>query len=407
MAKNKGICRNKKCSNPVSEFDEANALRLCDDHYKLWKRNKENRRVRNICRIISKYDKSLDREIFYGVRDAAKNKTGKRIIEDAKILHQCRASKQVRKSFHKGVLRSREWLNTQELLSRKHISVTGELFKFYIKDIIRLYCYKFLYSREYLNENAYKKRYQSDIHPRKVNVPILQLEVAWINNNCRSSDSSTDIIILPRMIRRMVVFNYTKINKQLEKLLGGIARKQTSERNKGGLYTRIKKESDFLSMDRFMVEIENIIRPERFPTSIYPVFSHSFIERELPLLNLARSQYKRAISKRVANSIFYTLQKTNVALWLYLEMFALVALIKLYTGKGFEFIKNMCVFIDYEKGIIKSTHEELLGEIKRNIQVNLKVNPDNFPELIDIYNSCFSENILSYDIQDGNFKWRS
>ncbi|HEC5200576.1 TPA: hypothetical protein R3U71_005041, partial [Escherichia coli] len=107
----------------------------------------------------------------------------------------------------------REWLNTQELLSRKHISVTGELFKFYIKDIIRLYCYKFLYSREYLNENAYKKRYQSDIHPRKVNVPILQLEVAWINNNCRSSDSSTDIIILPRMIRRMVVFNYTKINK--------------------------------------------------------------------------------------------------------------------------------------------------------------------------------------------------
>lgn len=88
-------------------------------------------------------------------------------------------------------------------------------------------------------------------------------------------------------------------------------------------------------------------------------------------------------------------------------MFALVAFIKLYTGKGFEFIKNMCVFIDYEKGIIKSTHEELLGEIKRNIQLNLKVNPDNFPELIDIYNSCFSENILSYDIQDGNFKWRS
>ena len=315
--------------------------------------------------------------------------------------------KQVRKSSHKGVLRSREWLNTQELLSRKHISVTGELFKFYIKDIIRLYCYKFLYSREYLNENAYKKRYQRDIHPRKVNVPILQLEVAWINNNCRSSDSSTDIIILPRMIRRMVVFNYTKINKQLEKVLGGIARKQTSERNKGGLYTRIKKESDFLSMDRFMVEIEKIIRPERFPTSIYPVFSHSFIERELPLLNLARSQYRRAISKRVANSIFYTLQKTNVALWLYLEMFALVAFIKLYTGKGFEFIKNMCVFIDYEKGIMKSTHEELLGEIKRNIQVNLKVNPDNFPELIDIYNSCFSENILSYDIQDGDFKWRS
>lgn len=63
-----------------------------------------------------------------------------------------------------------------------------------------------------------------------------------------------------------------------------------------------------------------------------------------------------------------------MALWLYLEMFALVAFIKLYTGKGFEFIKNMCVFIDYEKGIMKSTHEELLGEIKRNIQVNLKVN---------------------------------
>lgn len=87
---------------------------------------------------------------------------------------------------------------------------------------------------------THTKRYQRDIHPRKVNVPILQLEVAWINNNCRSSDSSTDIIILPRMIRRMVVFNYTKINKQLEKVLG-IARKQTSERNKGGLYTRIKR----------------------------------------------------------------------------------------------------------------------------------------------------------------------
>ena len=40
----------------------------------------------------------------------------------------------------------------------------------------------------------------------------------------------------------------------------------------------------------------------------------------------------------------------------------------------------MCAFIDYNNGIIKSTHEELLGEIKHNIQVNLKVNPDNFPE---------------------------
>ncbi len=123
-----------------------------------------------------------------------------------------------------------------------------------------------------------------------------------------------------------------------------------------------------------MVEIENIIKAERFPTSIYPVFSHSFIERLL-LLNLGSLQYKRAISKKV-NLIFYTLQKTNVALWLHLEMFALVAFIKLYTGKGFEFIKNMCAFIDYNNGIIKPTHEELLGEIKHNIQVNLKVNPE-------------------------------
>lgn len=84
MAKNKGICRNKKCSNPVSEFDEANALRLCDDHYKLWKRNKENRRVRNICRIISKYDKSLDREIFYGVRDADKIKRERELLRTQK-----------------------------------------------------------------------------------------------------------------------------------------------------------------------------------------------------------------------------------------------------------------------------------------------------------------------------------
>ncbi len=52
MAKNKGICRNKKCSNPVSEFDEANALRLCDDHYKLWKRNKENRRVGDAANLL-------------------------------------------------------------------------------------------------------------------------------------------------------------------------------------------------------------------------------------------------------------------------------------------------------------------------------------------------------------------
>lgn len=92
-----------------------------------------------------------------------------------------------------------------------------------------------------------------------------------------------------------------------------------------------------------MVEIENIIRPERFPTSIYPVFSHSFIERELPLLNLARSQYKRAISKKWRIQFLY-FAKTNVALWLHLEMFALVAFIKLYTGKGFEFIKT-CVHL--------------------------------------------------------------
>ncbi|MGV5952800.1 hypothetical protein ACVN39_27710, partial [Escherichia coli] len=67
--------------------------------------------------------------------------------------------------------------------------------------------------------------------------------------------------------------------------------------------------------------------------------------------------------------------------------------------------KNMCVFIDYDKGIIKSTHEELLSEIKCNIQFNLKVNPDNFPELIEVYNSCFSKNILLYDVQDDGFKW--
>ena len=144
------------------------------------------------------------------------------------------------------------------------------------------------------------------------------------------------------------------------------------------------------------VGIYNKIVHEFLP---YVLVYHSMFDRNLQTFNTVQAGN--------LTFIFYTLQKTNVALWLYLEMFALVAFIKLYTGKGFEFIKNMCVFIDYEKGIIKSTHEELLGEIKRNIQVNLKVNPDNFPELIDIYNSCFSENILSYDIQDGNFKWRS
>ena len=46
----------------------------------------------------------------------------------------------------------------------------------------------------------------------------------------------------------------------------------------------------------------------------------------------------------------------------------------------FDISAEMCI---RDRGIIKSTHEELLGEIKRNIQVNLKVNPDNFPELID------------------------
>lgn len=48
------------------------------------------------------------------------------------------------------------------------------------------------------------------------------------------------------MIRRMVVFNDTKINKQLEEMLGGIARKKVTVRNKGGLYTRIKKKMIFV-----------------------------------------------------------------------------------------------------------------------------------------------------------------
>ena len=43
----------------------------------------------------------------------------------------------------------------------------------------------------------------------------------------------------------MVVFNDTKINKQLEEMLG-IARKKVAVRNKGGLYTRIKKKMIFV-----------------------------------------------------------------------------------------------------------------------------------------------------------------
>lgn len=51
---------------------------------------------------------------------------------------------------------------------KKNISVTGDSFKSYIKDIVRLYCYKFLYSREYLNENAYKNNIRELLTPENL-----------------------------------------------------------------------------------------------------------------------------------------------------------------------------------------------------------------------------------------------
>lgn len=401
MSGKKGYCRIKNCTSQILESGEANKLRLCELHYQKWKGNKEKLFKNNVERIAGKLiskKKMAELDLLMtggNVKDAILRK---------KIRRDWLKYKKINKSALTHILKSREWLNTQELINRRYILCTGPDFMKYVQDICRLYTCKLLYSREYLKkENSYKKYISYNVIRFKYLI-TLKLEVTWIfNQDTNVSVNSRDIVLVPSRIRRMVSLKKSLLKKKIKKtLLQNIIDSNTKDnrmiiaRKTGGVYNKIKKENTAREIKDFMLLIKRTITPDSSSLHNFKPFGYTRIENLLPLFNLAQQQFRRVypVEERF---LFLNLKKLWRLPEIYLEIFALLSLYYLASGSGFTFINKLSSWINPEKGIFKVSFDEFFHEFKKMFSVEFNINLEDKRRIAKLYNSCFSDDVINYE----------
>lgn len=401
MSEKKGSCRMNNCVTPVSRNIEANNKRLCDKHYQAWENNKKRQFKNNVNRIA---DAKIPKNIFINSEINIKKRSTRSEIMKKKVMREWTKYSRIRKSSVIHILNSREWRNTQELMSRKYVFCSGREFMSYISEVCYLYTLKLMYSREYLMpDNAYKK-YVSFNRNYISDVIKLKLEVTWVfNRGDITSYHSKDIILIPSRIRRMVSSNKAYLKNKIIKLNKNSSDKKTMLRKSGGLYSRIKKENKPSEIKKFMSHMENNIMLKRHSIHYYPPFRHCLIEKKLPLFNLAKRQYLRVFGQ-TKNNIFIIIQKTHILPDIYLEFFALLSFYYITRGEGRVFIRDMIKLIQIQKKDSLVSFDGIIKDFNDYFYLAFKIRLEEKIKIAKLYNSCFSDDVIFYDDKSDELK---
>ncbi|MCS2169574.1 hypothetical protein GJV06_04980 [Enterobacteriaceae bacterium RIT691] len=391
MAKKTGKCKRKDCKNAIAMHGVANEMRYCNEHYEQYDKKKKD----NFTRRVSKRADA----IISGVRISTlegiiRNDKAREVIAQKKINTLWVSKSRERKSDVTSVIKSREWLNTQELLKKKLITCQGNDFMGYVRNVIKLYTLKLLHSRVYLDEyNAYQKH---SIPARGKVTPLitLNLEVAFtFNPSCNVSNNSNDIVIVPQKIRRAFT-----LNKALSKgRMNNVIENSTS---KGGIYRKIKAENTpeevtfFMSKMKLDLDLDfKLNKMYGKSLSEYAPFLSREIRNILPLFELALVQYGRIHRPQVLFA-FRELKKILTHEWVYIELFALLSFHYLMKGSGGVLVEKAMSWIEYkpENGVSLLTH--IISEIDKISLEVFNVNASDGMGFVKMYNSFFSGDVI-------------
>lgn len=417
MARNTGVCKNKRCQQPISEHGKANEIRYCDEHYKLFIEKKKRDLERRVCKIA---DRTISIRKIIKIEKLIRSGTVREEINRRKIHKAWISGSIKRKSEFGDILQSREWKNTQELLKRKDIICEKKHFMLYVQQVCCLYFLKLMVSREYLKKNnSYKKHMEyvrGDIDP----VVTIKLEVAFsLNPHSSTSINSDDIILVPRKIRRMVTLEKSLLKKKIKSTAFQLGKSEyetkdlSSNKNKinksinknRGIYQKIKQENTKEEVRSFMQAMRSEFkRNYNNDFRKYPPLLHIDIKNALPLFQLAQLEYMRVYKKQECY-VFIEIKKALSIIRMHLEAYALLSFHALMSGKntGREFINDTLSWIEN-----KSKKEHFINNIINNIQdkfeVIFKIKLTNHNEFSKLYNSFFSENVTDVNPHGNEIK---
>ncbi len=406
--KKTGKCKRDKCSNLLSEIPEANEMRICDEHFKIYNDNKEKRMARYIAKVANS-------KIPLKTLTSMENQFLSRKYPIPKTTEQISrewfSESRVRKSNVVHILKSREWLNTQSLLRNKKLCLYNSSLFDYVRDVCLLYQLKFYCSREFLNPNNKYSKHSTPFISVTTPCIILNLEVSFAFQTGRDinaidediiSVSSKDVIIVPQKIRKMVTLKKALLRKKyMESTHLGLrfmkkSRKKRKEKKQPGndnlgLYSRLREENDPELEDKMNL-LYRSLNP-RLPPYQYKAFQRFHITEELPLFKLCHSEYLR-IYPHDWVFFFFDVKVVFKENPIFNELFALVSFYFLMSGEGMELIKRFYKWKGALSNWQPSIYKNALALLNIFVLNIFSIDVRNKNEIVTLYNKFFSGDVI-------------
>lgn len=396
-----GRCVRDKCNNPISTLSEGNSERLCDMHYEKKRKLADKRSKRKIYK--SEAQKKSEREV---------RKILKLILMDPSDYKMMMTRKdwvapsRIRKSKFIDVIRSRPWKNTEALLSRVNIAPETVPWSECSRNIFLLYLRGFFHSREYTKPNNSYNRWlvisleenESIAEIKNEDVITMNLEVSKILlPQDKANFSSSDVLLAPSKLRRMVAGEKRKAYKELEETNKTLSRPLSMKPKKKkikGLYSTIRKYEGVASAEKLLMDLHEELKSICLPYNCKPLATHR-IEKILPISTLCKEEFIRIYSIQKSD-ILFMFEKALSLYPMMKEIAALILLHRLLSGASaasYSHLNKLNKISRNEQSLIKN----LLRAIKLTAKLKLGLDITDNGEVVKFYNSFFSSNVIELD----------
>lgn len=186
------------------------------------------------------------------------------------------------------------------------------------------------------------------------------------------------------------------------------SRDKVKRKRKPGIYTRLKEENSPAKVTQFMSELKTIqtcrtMRPDTIRMNEhYKKIIPAAIASILPLYYLAQKEYTR-IYQEEASLLFLRLRKVWFPSGIYLEIFSFLALYFLMLNEGKDFLNNLSEWVELQEVTYETVYHEFPEEFQRLFSEKLNVSFSEKKEIVRLYNSCFTHNVIEYDEKNDDF----
>lgn len=373
-------CSRKKCQEEISANPEAAKKRLCDKHYRTFRRNEYERYLQS------------ERQCKY----CKKPLSGSRNKIYCSAKHRQLGSRKISEQLIFDITHYSYWFHIQEAIKRNPLQL-GSIDS--IDDIVDFFN---LYIRKATHQRSYYAPCPTASQSRPT--PLLRLEVCHRYPNSKGgANTSMNLFLGPSRINRMVKDTIPDMSQGAE--FCGVKSPNAAISMKSSLYDALV---DKFGLEKLTESLQRVKKPRLFTGNVFRHVEFTGTPSALPLYSLFTEEIRRANPTHTDwLDILSNLRKQFGLVYpLYVELIAAMGFYAVLTGDRKRFLQRLFRFPQvYTVHQCRAVHHRSYGKfmsllIRKYMMEFFSVDVKGQENAVHFYNSLFTQDMVRYQPWD-------